>query len=331
MPTIPDPPVSDERSTYRCPVAGERVGRLQLDRQETDVEIIDESVSGFGIVVSADVECEVGQTALLQTEAGWSEVRIVNVRPLESLVPSDTEQTASSSGKRLGLLRLKDLPSEEPPATSWLRSLFTRLPRVPMSYSMGGTVGAVAGTIVVGLLLAMALEHLPLLVGPDGTPDPSPPRKTEPAGLRRARRAVVELPAISGGPTKPTARTQATTRTASSAPLELIRAIRPEHLLHPDVAPKLGLDHGQLATLRRLARQWETLLQLKMQEAGDAVSIDPEQAKAYEQEAVDYGKRVWDVLSDEQREQWTAHVKASAAGQSEANSDESRTGAVESN
>jgi hypothetical protein len=141
----------------------------------------------------------------------------------------------------------------------------------------------------------------------------------------------VELPEISRRPAKPTARAHATTRAASTAPSEMIRALRPQHLFHPDVAPKLDLNLGQLAELRRLARQWETLLHLKQQEASHAASessaADSGRRVEYEDEAVEYGKRVWSVLTDQQREQWTAHVKASAEG----DATESRTSTAEGN
>ena len=161
---------NEQRSSYRCAVSGSRRhGRLTIGDRELAVEILNESASGFSVVLDEASDCAVGVVGILKSAAGWAEVEIKN---LQLLGPAASEESADAEPKprtRLGLLRLRTL--EESDAET---ELSVELPWLSLK-TLGGFFGALArplistagvtiGALVLGILLIYGVEQsIPLI------------------------------------------------------------------------------------------------------------------------------------------------------------------------
>ena len=89
--------MTERRFNFRCAIADEP-GKavLRQGRQDTAVELLDQSAGGFAVAGDA-LRGQLGQRLLLRTNRGWSEVEIVR---------------REQEGKRvtLGLQQVEDLP-----------------------------------------------------------------------------------------------------------------------------------------------------------------------------------------------------------------------------
>lgn len=150
--------ISNQRESYRCPVADSRQNCiLQVGEEQYSGRLMDESASGFSVLLEKKPHLEIKQTAQLQTDGGCFNVRVMYLAeaspPIGSRL-SDTE--VPTQWFRLGLSRIGDaLPPEEPkaPALDWSFGLRTRDRPRPRS-----------GFPVSGIFLTFAAVVLPLVL-----------------------------------------------------------------------------------------------------------------------------------------------------------------------
>jgi PilZ domain len=87
----------ERRQSRRYLVNGERRNaRLRLPGQSVDVTLVDESAGGFAINTTDILGVKVGQVVLLRTMGGWTQSRVVRIRP-------------EADGTHMGLERIRDL------------------------------------------------------------------------------------------------------------------------------------------------------------------------------------------------------------------------------
>jgi hypothetical protein len=242
----------DRRARFRVPAVEQRVGRLRIAQQEILVELLDESAEGFAILLGGVLECHVGQTALLQTQAGWAEVRVMNASVAQAATTSDDAgESREVACTRLGLQRLRDVPVKHRSNwfAAWAPSL--RRPLVPLFSTWSGAVLTVFTVVCGGALMVTGLEYprgVITLVRRELPHPPAPTAAPESASRSKNWTAWLEFPwqihVPSGG-------------TASDAPYlspEIVRCTRPEFLLHPDTIEKLALSEFQLRKLKALTQ-----------------------------------------------------------------------------
>ena len=108
---------TDLRGSFRCPVAESRQHCvLHVGGELHPGRLLDESAGGFAVLLDKQPNVEVAQTALLQTDSGYFQVRVMYMAeaptPLGSRLP---ESDVPTQWFRLGLGRLGDaLPEQEP-------------------------------------------------------------------------------------------------------------------------------------------------------------------------------------------------------------------------
>jgi hypothetical protein len=111
---------------------------LGTRKAQFPAQILDESARGFGVLVEADAEFAVGDTLILASDTGWSQVRVANVDD----VPE---------GKRVGLERLRDVAAAPVPShpSTWqlLRPMTRSLLVLGALFSLS-LVGAVVGPML---------------------------------------------------------------------------------------------------------------------------------------------------------------------------------------
>lgn len=305
--------LNDRRASFRCPVnAPRRGGRLRIGKREFPVEVLDESAGGYSVVCEQVLDCEVGQSLLLQIESSWTIVRIMNVQTGES-------------NSRLGLLRLKDLEASEidsePRIELSLESL-KRLARAlaPLGRPAAGVVALLVGGALLGAGLMVALERSAPLA--DAIKHDDVPRDLEDM-------ASLEAPAMSGGrtsqqdpqdkprkkraaePPRPADPREESTppeqATAASepprsnsvsetpAPEHVVRHSHPGLLLKPEIVKLLNLTHGQINELRRLFEEMRS-------STAAALADDSDTSGSQRELALEVGKRTLSVLTPAQRE-----------------------------
>lgn len=113
---------TDLRGSFRCPVAESRQHCvLHVGGERYPGRLLDESAGGFAVLLDKQPAVEVAQTALLQTDSGCFQVRVMYMAealpPLGSRLP---ESDAPTQWYRLGLGRMGDaLPEQEPMASKY--------------------------------------------------------------------------------------------------------------------------------------------------------------------------------------------------------------------
>ena len=267
----------ERRFSYRC--TSQRLAVLKIGRRKVLVTIIDESASGFGVLIDGSCRCNIGQELSLKISSGWTPTRVTNV--------AYVGKTADVGGTRhdelqtrLGLVRL-DFDQQLPkgPGVLWFAPS-----KLTVSYSFLATVGIAIGSFATVYGFAWALERLQSHVvvatlEPQGATSAeefaTTPRKVV------AKRA--EGPGVANGGRRPTVHTPRATE------IVLIRS-QPALLLKPEVVQLLDLDPKQCADLRRMMKERD--------EIGSIGGIDS-QARDLR-----IGRASLDVLNDKQRQQW---------------------------
>ena len=148
------------RASYRCPVKARR-GVLTLDGRKFTVELVDESADGLGLLLRGSFEHCVGQTVILRTLADHAEVRVMNAQVVSSDA-LDGDKFIGAPRTRLGVLRLRDIPIDQPVQglraclRAW-QSLATRYK--PLNNPMLAAVLPATTIVLLVLGLVWALEH----------------------------------------------------------------------------------------------------------------------------------------------------------------------------
>ena len=272
------------RTSYRFAEGVPYAGLARFGDREVVAEILDESAEGFGISVEGTLDCQVGQTILVLTSAGWSEARIMNVRALQPMPADESAEPETACATRLGLLRIKDLPtveSEEDAVRSSVRSTIRSL-AAPLK-TLGGalvvTTVMIGGLVVVTAALVWAMGHQkPSAKTVTLSPPSIQAKPVEP----RTKYVVREV----ASPPEPPRELPPATETQSlpGLPDVVAHLPRPEFLLKADVVRELTLSPQQQQQLQSM--------------------LDEQQAAAEPETNKDFGDRALGVLTDRQRETW---------------------------
>jgi hypothetical protein len=299
--------VNDRRASFRCPANGpRRRGRLRFGKREFPVDVLDESAGGYSVVCDQELDCEVGQSLLLQIESSWTIVRIMNVQTGES-------------NTRLGLLRLKDLEASEidsePRIELSLESL-KRLTRAlaPLGRPAAGVVALLVGGALLGAGVMVVLERSAPLA--EAIKHDDAPRNLEDMALpeappmsedrtserdpefkpRKKRAAEPPTPADPREGTPPALeRPKGPVASEESAPEHVIRHSHPGLLLKPEIVTLLDLTRNQVAELRRLFEEARS-------STAELLTTDSDATNAEHEFALELGRRSMAVLTPGQRE-----------------------------
>ena len=274
---------------------------LRIGSQETAAEILDESASGLSLGTGTDVDVSPGQRILLRNESLWLEVEVVNL------------QVVSDSQLRLGVKRLREFDESEvhweESAKSWWNDFKTNALRA-LVRPFGIILGLILGVPVLLIVLLWVLERAtPLPLEPsDNTAEverrASHPRKTRPAPrgtkhhldtiVHKIDEIVGKTPNIKASALLPRSaeaasapHSQASTeslaeRVEAILPDSVLRSVLPKQLLEPEMTRRLGLSAEQLDKLRQISDDAA---------AGSVGRVEH-----------DFGRRVMQVLTDEQRD-----------------------------
>lgn len=299
--------LNERRASFRCPVNGpRRGGRLRIGKREIPVDVLDESAGGYSVVSEQELDCEVGQSMLLQIESSWTIVRIMNVQKGEA-------------NTRLGLLRLKDLEASEvepEPRIELLLESLKRLARAlaPLGRPAAGIVALLVGGALLGVGVIVVLERsAPLadLIEHDDAsrkiedmtlPDPPPFREgrtseEEPEHKPRKKRAANPPTPSDPREETPAAPERPRDEVASEKPVpeHVIRHSHPGLLLKPEIVKLLDLTREQIAELRRLFEETRT-------STAALLTTDSEATSSQHEFALELGRRSLAVLTPAQRE-----------------------------
>lgn len=89
--------IEDRRKWFRCKVPErDQSATLRIKSQDIQVRLVTTSIAGLSAVYSGSLQVQPGDLLLLQTRAGWTEVRVVRL---------DTQGDAT----HVGLERVRDL------------------------------------------------------------------------------------------------------------------------------------------------------------------------------------------------------------------------------
>lgn len=95
----------ERRLSYRCRI--QRLAVLKIGRRKVLVTIVDESASGFGVLIDGSCRCEIGQELSLKISSGWTPTRVTNVAYVIKAADVDSGGTREDELQtRLGLMRL---------------------------------------------------------------------------------------------------------------------------------------------------------------------------------------------------------------------------------
>ena len=283
--------LNEQRNSRRYRYVGSaKRGQLRLGDRDIDVELLDESATGFAVLLDDAPPCAVGDTLLLQLDSTASEVRVANIHMPDPLLM----QT------RIGLTRLDDLPDWDrlAPPSFWAetKDWFFR-ERVKIGLRSG--IGALLFfSILPVILLALAHDYAPEwsrkpVLHVDHL-DNTPPFQE----VKEARIQVVKKPRrderIRPLNPKRIIATRSLQPDIPKLPVKMLRATGasiPDMLLHPRVSKLLGLTDSQLDELSEITKE---LKELAWKKESLTASDAQEQVRAVE-------KRMLDVLSEAQR------------------------------
>lgn len=317
-----DPAPDDRRTFYRCAADDERFACLQVGEAQFPVLIADESVQGFGIFVHPDARCEVGNLVKLRTESGWSECKVMNVRLLDDVL-LDEDDPQSASPLRLGLMRVKDIETDQN-QRSGLRQLFSRGPQrfavASLGHPVGGAVVFTLLLIVVAGIVIWSLERPGLVRVTRGEASDEMPKVIEP------RKKIT----VGNDPKAPPRRRKQLGQSAGDVikdvadlvteipvPRHVIQNSLPANLLDPDVVRQLSLSERQVVRLRRLLQEQQAfeLLEQPAAAVASAVQAGAEMGDrvVHQETSLQLGRKVLEVLDDAQRQQWEAMLASQSA------------------
>jgi hypothetical protein len=285
---------TNRRRSYRCAVIPQGTAILKFGKQRFTAGILDESAEGACVSIDGAIECEVGQTALLQIASAWMEVRVMNVQrePCDESPQGENRETHT----RLGLLRLKDIevPDDElqwePLTWTDVQALF--MPLWPLTKF----VVSVVGLLVMGLAIAVTLVWL--LSDPTPITDAaSRALKSKGSGTTRANPPETRGPNADAAP--PLLRWPRERPRYSSKPkvTHALSSDQPSLLFHPEAIRRLALSADQLdrlhAILDEVGGATDQAIVARLKSPSTEPPLDWADRKA---------QRALDTLSDEQRE-----------------------------
>lgn len=157
-------PTPDRRGSFRCQVSGARGrGQVRIGEEDIAVEVRDESASGLSIVFDGQYPIAIGEQLLIEIDASWTEVQVMNCRQQEVVVPGEAGEPVQQMRMCLGLKRLRDLETDDFQSSKerWrdridVRALLERM--LPVGRQFGGVAAVVGGIFLTGLLLVWGLE-----------------------------------------------------------------------------------------------------------------------------------------------------------------------------
>ncbi|MGD9723364.1 MAG: hypothetical protein AB7O59_19125 [Pirellulales bacterium] len=305
------------RSNLRFSPGELRPGTIRIGDTQSPVQILDESVAGFGILVDGSFDWELGQQFMLRTDAGWCEVRVMNARPVDLSAEvefDDADPFATLHITRLGVLRLSDT-SAEPAAQSVslpfrfaLRSVRAAL--APLYSTLGGAVATAACVLAGGGVLIWALESPRHALEASARELPEPRHRAEPRPARsapQAQRATAPAERANATPTEPprVPPTESPTESLDAAeqvlelldPLEAgLQLPRPDVLVRPEVVRKLSLSPQQQQQLR-------ALYEPPAQSAAATPEQAPESSALSDEERI-RNRRALNILTPAQQDAW---------------------------
>jgi hypothetical protein len=318
----------ERRESYRCQVTGPRsLARLKIDGRMEDVEIVDESASGFCVLVPGADEIAVGRRLLLQMDANWSEIEVMRV--LDAAAPDDPTESETRPYTQLGVRRVRDLEDWEiePKAEHWWSEIELKsmaVPLMPLARPVAGVVALIIGAPLVAVLLVWALEHAaptepvggdqaPLEVGLPKIETVTPRVKyvaPVPKSLRNAlpllgsKTAHKRPPAPLAHKPLPDLITPLLPKDATKSgavpnvkiPRGIARGPKIESLLRPEIARSLDLSREQVDKLRRISEEGLTA-------AGEAIEAGTDAASDAAL-AAQRTRRSMAVLTAKQRDAW---------------------------
>jgi len=169
-------PRNEQRQSVRCAVADVR-------RQSTFITkagampaiLLDESAGGFAVALEQSPPVKVGDMAGLQTDTGLYQVQVANIRMIEP--PEDVAVAHSQQAwYRVGLVRLGEVPPEEPPVSFSLSDLSAHGPQWYANTGVLVFAGLflTAAAVVVAAWLALSGRYMrPVAEAPlSGTANP---------------------------------------------------------------------------------------------------------------------------------------------------------------
>jgi len=338
------------RKSFRCPEPGAKFdSELRIAQDCYPVAVVDESSSGFGVVVEGAVPLKPDDSAWLRHRAGWSEVRVVHVSPEFSEDEAPEGQEASPRKTRLGLKRLRELEvHDDLPRSPWaalcdLRTHMVWILGSTLRTAVGGVIFAVLVVGIPAIVLATLFtggraavtrmlpeshfnERLAELSGPrraqsarrSGSGSAATPSTDRPA--QRAAQpdadsdSTTSVPSIAAGPGGPGSQPprSAPTLVPESMRQTIRRLPGASAFAVPVVARYLGLTPAQQEQIRGIVD--ETTAALK--ELGVRFSGSGRQATArYEAMLFERAREQAEALLNEsQRARWRELVEQSGAG-----------------
>ncbi len=118
-------PSNDRRESFRCPIEEPRERSvLRVGANTLPCRLLDESAGGFSVLLDGPVDLGADQIAELHSDAGSFEVRVIHATDAAPLKDGDTNdsQEESASRFRVGLLRLREIPPDEPSLAVFARN-----------------------------------------------------------------------------------------------------------------------------------------------------------------------------------------------------------------
>jgi hypothetical protein len=304
----------ERRGSYRCPIGGaRRQGHLRIGKGLYAVELLDESVGGFAVVLDHAPDCEVGAKLLFEIASTWVEVRVIS---LESQEPT-TEPSSENVGKtytRMGLMRLRDLDpwefeAEVPSRLSWDRFKSMLVPLAPLKSTAWNTAVMILAVIAAGVVLIWVLEgSAPRFqamrdeMHEAAAKAPAPRDPLMSLAAKEAPAAPTAAPSTKPDDKKSSASTDseesnpqrvaATPTPPEAIPEKIIRLAQPAFVLRPEVTKLLSLSREQRDQLRQMFEEFHAAAVTVSGTAGSENSGD---------RLVPLGGRVLEILTAEQR------------------------------
>jgi hypothetical protein len=146
-------PSQDRRTACRYTVAECRQRcELKVDSHVLSARLVNESASGFAVVVDHRARLHVGQQAQLDTDSGSFAVRVVHIAAVRPTEDDDNPVGEHGRRLRLGLLRLGEVAlTDQPTISAWAGSLRIGLNQ----WSPPGGMLLVLGTFLAAIVVAV--------------------------------------------------------------------------------------------------------------------------------------------------------------------------------
>jgi hypothetical protein len=269
-------PYNNKRKSVRCTVTKARqYSTLIVGERKYPVQLIDESLGGYAVLINGFPGMRVGDVARLQTDWGLFEVRLARIARVESPLDNESPKAGEpGSWHRLGLCRMGEaLPP--PPKTASVFSERSSLYRGPWN-SSGGVLLA-SGLIIVLLITGFSLGILKIhwntqnWATNSATTSESPTVKFN----RKMSESIHRTPGASA-------------------------------LLLPDVTKELSLSKDQVKGIRRLLDEMSKAMQIIDHEASSKDLQRWQLSEIRDKLHVEARKEALKLLTEEQLEKWRA-------------------------